>query len=337
MGIYMNMSASSTNAKRIYAIICCLLTTLLITGCERGLNMDGDGDTRAKIISENHVRTVLDTYQKFSYRWDQIDAGVPPLMLEEFPTDIHLIRSTDKKKKFFFLSVLPLALMGNNEIRQHRNAVEYYLGFIDQGKELSLHQHEELLKIQSYYKVEGDILHDRSARERLLRRVDTIPPSLTLAQAANESGWGLSRFAQQANNIFGEWTFTPGTGLVPKGRPEGEIYEVRRFDSLYASIRSYLRNLNTHRAYRSMRSVRQRLRDNNLPLTGYTLAGEMQFYSTRREAYVREIRAIISTNHLEKVNNVALLERAVPAPVEDAPRKKGLLSSGDGRPNPSET
>ncbi len=164
------------------------------------------------------------------------------------------------------------------------------------------------------------------ARRKLLKRIDIIPPSLTLAQAANESGWGMSRFAQHANNIFGEWTFTPGTGLVPKGRPEGETYEVRRFKTLYDSIRSYLRNLNTHSAYRSMRTKRLRMRENGLPLTGYSLAGEMKFYSTRRDAYVAEIRQMIRGNHLEKLNDVTLLSQARQHEPAAEPSKGGLMS-----------
>ena len=147
----------------------------------------------------------------------------------------------------------------------------------------------------------------------------------------------MSRFAQHANNIFGEWTFTPGSGLVPKGRPEGEIYEVKRFKDLYASIRSYLRNLNTHSAYRSMRNKRQNLRKNGLPLTGYTLAGEMKFYSTRRDDYVDELRTMIKGNNLEKLNQVSLLPVAKPAPSGPERPKGGLMSSKDKASRPSKS
>ena len=314
-------------------ILMLTLLPLFAAGCDPGSHRNNGNDTRTKIINATHYRSIIDTFDSFSYTWEKLENGVPPLRINEFPTDIHMIRPTSKKKDFFFQLILPLALMGNKEIQQHKNAVDNYFKYIDQGKQLSLHQHEELLKIQRYYKIEGDILHNSATRNRLLKRIDIIPPALILAQAANESGWGISRFAQQANNIFGEWTFTPGTGLVPKGRPKGETYEVRRFDTLYDSIRSYLRNLNTHRAYRTMRTARLRLRNSNLPLTGYALAGEMQFYSTRREAYVRELRDIIISNRLENLNSVALLNEAVPRPPESTPRKKGLIGSQENAQN----
>jgi Bax protein len=248
-----------------------------------------------------------------------------------------LIRPVKAKKNFFFQTILPLALMGNKEITQQREAVENFLNIHEAGGALSLHQHEELIKIQRYYKVKGDVLHDPTTRQRLLKRIDIIPPALTLSQAANESGWGMSRFAQHANNIFGEWTFTPGTGLVPEGRPEGEIYEVRRFPDLYSSIRSYLRNLNTHSAYRSMRTRRLTMRQNGEPLTGYALAGEMRYYSTRRDSYVKEIREMIRGNRLDELNQITLLSEAKRPVTEVEDKKNGLMSSKEKASRPSKS
>ena len=300
-----------------------IFLVVLLAGCD---TTSRKSKTDTKTIQSTHYRNLLDIYNSFSYDWNSLDEGVPPLLLRRFPTDMHLIKPTRAKKKFFFQSVLPMALLGNKEIEQHRAFVVNIFNLHDNDKQIALHQHEELIDIQRYYKINGDVLNDLKVRKRLLKRIDIIPPSLTLAQAANESGWGMSRFAQHANNIFGEWTFTPGTGLVPEGRPEGEIYEVRRFENLYASIRSYLRNLNTHSAYRSMRNLRLRLREEGLPLTGHSLAGEMRFYSTRRDDYVAEIRQMIRGNRLEKLNRVALLPRAQrPEPVP-SPQKGGLMS-----------
>ena len=300
-----------------------MLLVFLLSGCD---TTDRKSKTDTKTLQSTHYRNLLDIYNSFSYDWDNLDEGVPPLLLRRFPTDMHLIKPTRAKKDFFFQSVLPMALLGNKEIEQHRAFVENIFQLHDNDRKIALHQHEELIDIQRYYKVKGDVLNDLNVRKKMLKRIDIIPPSLTLAQAANESGWGMSRFAQHANNIFGEWTFTPGTGLVPEGRPEGEIYEVRRFKTLYASIRSYLRNLNTHSAYRSMRDLRLRLRKEGLPLTGYTLAGEMRFYSTRRDAYVAEIRQMIRGNRLEKLNVVTLLPRAQRPEPEPRPQKGGLMS-----------
>ena len=308
-----------------YLFIISITTTLLLVGCDSGPQYGNK--TRAKTIQSTHYRNILEIYNSFSYRWNAFDNGVPPLLLHRFPTDIHLIRPTRHKKAFFFQSLLPMVLLGNAEIQQQRNAVENILKLHDNGRKLAIQQHEELIKIQQYYKVKGDLLEDETIRVNLMTRIDTIPTALALAQAANESGWGMSRFAQHANNIFGEWTFTPGTGIVPEGRPVGATYEVRRFKNLYASIKSYLRNLNTHSAYRSMRNTRLRLRKNGLPATGYTLAGDMQYYSTRRGAYVDEIRAIIVSNRLEELNLVTLLPEAKPQKIEEELHDNSLLST----------
>ncbi len=312
--------------SKIISVLLAVSLAFLLAGCDRTDPQRNKTSSGSKSVQSVHYRHLLDIYNSFSYAWGELDRGVPPLLLRRFPTDMHLIRPVQAKKNFFFQSILPMALLGNQEIRQQREFVENLLALHDQGRTIALHQHEELIKIQRYYKVKGDVLNDLSVRRKLLKRIDIIPPALTLAQAANESGWGMSRFAQHANNIFGEWTFTPGTGLVPEGRPKGETYEVKRFDTLYASIRSYLRNLNTHSAYRSMRNQRLKLREKGLPLTGYNLAGEMRFYSTRRDAYVAEIRQMIRGNHLEKLNKITLLPQArKPEPAPEA-RKGGLMS-----------
>lgn len=319
----------SISRKTRFSIL--LFVVILVTaGCDNTpRSQTGRETTKSKTIQSAHYRNLTDIYNSFSYQWENLDQGIPPLLLRRFPTDMHLIRPTKAKKIFFFQSILPLALLGNEEINQHKNAINNFFKIYSKDKTLALHQHEELIKIQRYYKVKGDVLLNPKTRAKLLKRVDIVPPSLILAQAANESGWGMSRFAQHANNIFGEWTFTPGTGLVPEGRPEGETYEVKRFKDLHASIRSYLRNLNTHSAYRTMRNKRLQMRENELPLTGYALAGEMKYYSTRRDAYVDEIRAMIKGNKLEELNYATLLPVAKQPETETTPIKGGIMSSQD--------
>lgn len=131
---------------------------------------------------------------------------------------------------------------------------------------------------------------------RLLGKVDAVPVTLTLAQAANESSWGQSRFAQEGNNLFGEWCFKPGCGIVPQQRPEGEIYEVQSFSTVNHSVRSYIHNINTHNAYRELRAIRAQARASDRDPTGVELAAGLIRYSERGEAYVEEIRATIRRN-----------------------------------------
>ena len=134
--------------------------------------------------------------------------------------------------------------------------------------------------------------------EELLRRVDIVPPSLALAQAAEESGWGVSRFARRGKALFGQKVFRGGEGLVPLERPDGARYRVRSFDRVIDGVRAYLHNLNTHYAYARFRRVRARMRQEDGTLDSYGLAGTLLKYSERREAYLETIREIMQVNGL---------------------------------------
>lgn len=134
---------------------------------------------------------------------------------------------------------------------------------------------------------------------RLLRRVDIVPPSLALAQAANESAWGTSRFAREGNNLFGQWCYTPGCGLVPMRRELGGRHEVKRFDWPYDSVASYVHNLNTHPAYRGFRQTRESLQDESQTLSGLALLDGLRSYSERGPEYLTAIRNIIVKNDLQ--------------------------------------
>lgn len=127
-------------------------------------------------------------------------------------------------------------------------------------------------------------------------RVDVVPINLILMQSANETGWGRSRFARQARNFFGQWCWTSGCGLVPRARPEGQVYEVRKFDSVESSVRSYIHNLNTHFAYEELRARRAELREAGEPLTIANLGPGLQSYSERGQAYVDELLQMLRVN-----------------------------------------
>lgn len=153
----------------------------------------------------------------------------------------------------------------------------------------------------------GVAMHDDDGEQRpvaelideLLLRVDAVPSSLALAQAAKESGWGTSRFAREGNNLFGEWCFTDGCGIVPRQRAEGSDHEVEAFASPTESVASYLRNINTHDSYKSFREARKAQREDGGALSGVELANELSEYSERREAYVQELKGLIIGNDLE--------------------------------------
>lgn len=147
--------------------------------------------------------------------------------------------------------------------------------------------------------------------DQLLLRVDKIPLSLALVQAAKESGWGRSRFAVEANNLFGQWCYTQGCGLVPSKRAKGAKHEVAQFDNTSAAIASYMNNLNSHHRYTLLRSIRADLRSQGKPITGKALAKGLIYYSQRREAYIDDIIGM-----LKDYNQFASQAAALQTPTE---------------------
>jgi Bax protein len=121
-----------------------------------------------------------------------------------------------------------------------------------------------------------------------------------MAQSANESAWGTSRFARKGNNFFGQWCFRKGCGLVPKQRDANKTHEVAAFDSPEESVKMYIRNLNSNSAYKSLRDLRAKLRRANKPVTGHALAAGLKHYSERGLEYVKELREMISFNKLAR-------------------------------------
>ena len=309
-----------------HAVLCSVL--LLVPACSSAPVQETTSRTPAKTVQAFHHKNLEQIFSGYSYSWDNLNQGVPPLILTQFPEDLHLIHSVKQKKELFFRTVLPMAMLANEEILDQRDALEKIFQDFDREAFLTVQQQEKLSSILKHYRLKTDPLSDKNTRALLFSRVDSIPESLVLAQAANESGWGTSRFAREANNIFGEWTFTPGTGLVPESRPEGEIYEVRLFSNLYQSVRSYMRNINTHRAYASLRQMRQELSQADLPASGIKLALGLTRYSTRREAYADEIQAMIRSNRLEQITAKTHLrpDASLPA-IETVLTTTGLLSS----------
>jgi Bax protein len=243
-------------------------------------------------------------FQALDYDWMQLENGVPPLILENIPTDIRKAKSA-LKKRTFFMGLLPMVLLANQEIVEEREEILQILQK-HETKNSEESDRTRLDEISKRYGLRGRPIVDHRARSRLLQRVDIIPPSLVLAQAANESAWGTSRFARLGNNLFGEWTYKPGTGIVPAGRPPGEIYEVRKFSSIYESIRSYMNNLNRNGAYRDLREVRAMLRKSGQPITGIALANGLTKYSQRGEEYISEIQSMIRQNKLSRTGRAYL-------------------------------
>lgn len=259
-----------------------------------------------QILDKPDIKELKAEYHRYSYRLDKLENGVPPLILQTLPKDLPQLSSKREKKQLFFKSILPMILLANNEIRRERQQVKEFKRLLDQGQPLEEPQLKVLARLKKRYEINSRNASLPAVVDNLLRRVDIIPPELVLAQAANESAWGTSRFTRLANNLFGEWTFKPGAGIVPEDRPEGATYEVRRFETVYESIRSYLRNLNTHPAYRELRALRAEARAAAVQLDGIKLAEGLFRYSTRGEDYVKELQSLIRQNQLTRFASASL-------------------------------
>ena len=164
---------------------------------------------------------------------------------------------------------------------------------------------QEVARIAARYRVDGD-LNDPKTRDTLLRRVDVVPVSLVLAQAAQESGWGTSRFALESNNLFGIWTWNEDAGSVPLNRPDDATHLVRVYPDIEASVRAYLHNIDIGFAYTDFRDLRAEMRAAGKPLDPFELAGALDRYSTAGDMYVNDIRVMLRSTELDKLGSLSL-------------------------------
>jgi len=198
-----------------------------------------------------------------------------------------------QNKVTFFSLMKPLVERENDRIMQQRMKLKA-LRSANRLKASELHW---LHQLADQYRISFRGKPDEAVWNRLLQSVDIIPLEMALVQAANESAWGQSRFARHANNYFGQWCYKKGCGLVPLARPAGATHEVRSFATPNLSVRAYMKNINTSRAYTEFRRMRQALRDQRRMLNAELLAAGLQSYSERGMAYVKVIQAMIRSNH----------------------------------------
>jgi len=227
-------------------------------------------------------------------------APVPRLRLIMLPRDLPEITDIAERKTVFLALTLPLILEANAHIAVERRRLRHAIERRAAGQELPQDLKDWLAGLAKRYKGSADRL------DQLLLRVDTVPPSLVLAQAAAESGWGTSRFAIEGNAIFGQWTTAGGRGLVPRERPEGKTYKIRSFDRLIDSVNAYLLNLNTNRSYRGFRKMRAEMRRAGKPMDGAALAAGLWRYSETGQEYVDLLRTIIHKNRLSPLDRATL-------------------------------
>ena len=225
---------------------------------------------------------------------------VKPVRLSLLPNEMKMIESTEKRKNLFIQIILPLIIEENNRIKLNRKKLFSILN-------KNHNSNAEKKWLNEKFKQYGVLNKDLST---LKVRMDTVPVSLAIAQAAKETGWGTSRFALEGNALFGQWTWS-GEGIKPADADHNATHKVMKFKILKSSIRAYQRNLNTHSGYKEFRMARAALRDNRRNLDGLILATYLNKYAETGTEYVKIIKQIIKQNNLTDFDKVKLLPSSI--------------------------
>jgi len=211
--------------------------------------------------------------------------------------DFGKIADVHEKKRAFFEYLQPQIEQENNHIGRLKEHFSTLKTLLKKQGQLHPADIDWLNRVSKLYRVDAE--DPAEQLDRLNAKLGKIPPALVKAQAANESAWGTSRFARQANNLFGQWCFTPGCGIAPRQRNAGDTHEVQSFPSVAAGLRSYFVNLNGHQSYTPLRQIRRCMQTNKQPYSGRALAAGLVNYSARGGHYVEELQSMIRINKLE--------------------------------------
>ena len=235
------------------------------------------------------TETVLNLFKDVDYDLNTVryEKKVQPIYFTQFPKDLDEIQSVKLKKETFIKIVLPLIVAENEKILDDRLKLKKIL-----SRKITTDKEKQWLrqKFLEYKVKKGNV-------EELETKMDIIPASIALAQAAKESGWGTSRFALEGNAIFGQWTWN-GQGIAPLNRDKSKNHKILKFPILRASVKAYKNNLNTHKSYTKFRTMRKDLRAKNKKITGLILTKTLNSYAQTGEAYTKILEQIITQNRL---------------------------------------
>jgi Bax protein len=245
-----------------------------------------------------NAATTLNLFNDLGYDLKGIRAGqkVKPIYLTKLPKDLNTLGSTKQKRELFIKIILPLILDENAKISEDRSKLFKILSknFNTVGERVWLKRRFKEYKI------------DDQDLSKLKMRMDIVPVSIAIAQAANESGWGTSRFALEGNALFGQWTWSK-KGISPKNKDPNQTHKILQFQILKASVKAYKNNLNTHNAYKDFREARAKQREDIDTIEGLVLVKHLKNYASIGDQYVKLLKDIIVNNSLSDFDKSILL------------------------------
>ena len=246
--------------------------------------------------------TIEELFKSTNYSLDDVRKNklVKPISLTLLPTEITKIENVKKRKDLFIQIILPLVIAENNNIKLDRKKL---FTILNKNKNSTAEQNWLNSKFKQYGVISKDL-------PTLKVRMDEIPTSMIIAQAAKETGWGTSRFAQEGNALFGQWTWS-GEGIKPANADKDTTHKIMKFNVLQASVKAYQRNLNTHSSYRDFRSARAEMRDNGEKLDSTALTEHLDSYAETGKEYVKILQQIIRQNNLEDFDDAKLLPSSI--------------------------
>ena len=245
-----------------------------------------------------NASTIEQLFKDTNYNLDKVRKSkfVKPINLSLLPSEMKMIESSKKRKRLFIQIILPLILEENNQIMLNRKKL---FSILNKSNNSEAEKKWLKMKFKQYGVKKNDLF-------TLKIRMDVVPVSLAIAQAAKETGWGTSRFAIEGNALFGQWTYS-GAGLKPKGADNDKTHKVMKFNILKASIRAYERNLNTHSSFKKFRKARAIMRDNDEKLDSLLLADYLDLYAETGKEYTVILKKIIQQNSLTDFDDVKLM------------------------------
>lgn len=258
------------------------------------------------LLNPDSTEQLESMFERHDYQWPLPQGTtVPPLIVQQIPQDFPETKDMARKKSLFLRMLLPMALAENQKIGQQRRLIQEMYRQPDALPLPDSLVGKALDKLTQRYRIKEDFVM-KSSLKQLLKRLDEIPASIVLAQGVIESGWGSSRFAMQGNSLFGEWTYNPQVGLAPQRRNANAKHLVKAFPNLLSSVKSYMKNINTGRAYREFRQMRANMRATSQPLEPLILASGLLRYSAKGQHYVDYVRKVIEVNKLHELDQLSL-------------------------------